>query len=712
MFSSIRKSTFVRILKRSSYVFASLSLFVLASSPSVVFADTKIVSSATTPAIVCPATEGTTSPTGVAASTYTFNTKTCLWTNQYYSWNPLTKVYTPNTPLVYTYDPTTNMYNSSQWVFDPVTNKYQQQPFSVSQPPEGAITVGAPSKSATSSGTSQSSTSSTNSAPSISTTNNTNSNNNGNSSLTNSSSNNNTNTSNNLNLNTNSSVKVNNNLLSSSSSGNSLVLGNSQAGNATSGNSVNTATIVNSIGSDPDLAGAQTFTANIDGNVNSNLVFNPTQIFQPASGSSSLINTTNNSITINQTAKSTLNNNINLAANSGNATVAENTQAGNATTGDASSVANVVNMIDSMISSKQSFVGVINILGDLNGNILIPQQFLNGLIASNAPRSTYSINTNQLTSADLTNNNTQTINNNIDAQANSGSAVIDQNTKAGNATSGNATTNVTVFNLTGENINSANSMLIFVNVLGSWVGMILNAPSGTSSALLGQDATTSNNTTTNTIKQLNTNQQTINNNIDLSSTSGNAMVNDNTQAGNAVSGNASSSANIANLAGDNLDLSNWFGILFINVFGKWIGNVGIYNPLAISSNSSSPNTAPSQVKILPIDFNLKDASSNSLNKTIPAVNNQSSILAIYKAAFSRATNRNVNPVVTTKPTLSQIKLASDNQLSNSGLVDNPQLKKLPSSNDDIIFAIGAVGVGIVLFSIDYLSSKRKRVVKK
>jgi len=696
MLSNFRSSTFVRILKRSSYMMASLSLVVLVSSPSVVLADTTPSSSTTT---VCPSSSGTTSPTGASASTFSYDSKTCLWVNSYYSWNPVTKIYTPLVPLVYTYDQTTNMYNSSQWIFNPVANKYEQQSFSVSQPPAGAVTVGSPTVS--SSNTSSSSTSSSNSSSSSSSvlpTSSNNPNTNGsNSSL-------NLNSNNQANLNDNNTTNVNNNLKATSSSGNALVLGNSQAGNATSGNSINTATIVNSIASDPDLAGAPTFTANINGNVNSNLVFNPLQIFQPASGTNALTSNTNNQITINQTSNSTLNNNINLAANSGNATVADNTSAGSATTGNASSVANVVNMIDSMISSKKSFVGVINILGDLNGNILIPQQFLNGLIASNAPRSTYAVNTNQLTTADVTNNNNQTINNNINASASTGTANVSKNTAAGSATSGNATTNVTVFNLTGDNVNAANSMLIFVNVLGSWVGMILNAPSGTTSALLGQNATVNSNTN-NTLNSTNTNNQTINNNINLKSNSGNALVSENTAAGNATSGNASSSANIANLTGDNLDLTNWFGILFINVFGKWLGSIGIFNPLAIS-NSTSSSSNPSDVKVLPVGFRLNPQKTIIDGQSIAAVNNPSAIMSIYQAALTNAKTSSTS-TATNKPSLSRINLASDKQLTKVALADSPQLKKLPNNKADIIFAISAVGLGLVLFTVDFISRKRK-----
>ncbi|MNI21126.1 hypothetical protein D3C73_746320 [compost metagenome] len=171
-------------------------------------------------------------------------------------------------------------------------------------------------------------------------------------------------------------------------------------------------------------------------------------------------------------------------------------------------------------------------------------------------------------------NDTQSIVNNVTLNAASGSANVLNNTKAGNATSGTAATNLTILNYTGHQVVASNSLLIFVNVLGRWVGIIVDAPVGATAAVLGNGVTS--NTTNGGTQTVDANATTsITNNIDLASLSGDATVKGNTQAGNATSGNATASANIANISTSSFSISDWFGVLFINVFGTWYGSFGV-----------------------------------------------------------------------------------------------------------------------------------------
>src|SRR5690606_11627566 len=89
------------------------------------------------------------------------------------------------------------------------------------------------------------------------------------------------------------------------------------------------------------------------------------------------------------------------------------------------------------------------------------------------------------TSTQLSAQDTTTIVNNISAVAESGAASVFGNTNGGDATSGNAESNVVIFNVTGRQIVAENSMLVFVNVLGKWVGMIVDAPAGATAAMIG-----------------------------------------------------------------------------------------------------------------------------------------------------------------------------------------------------------------------------------
>jgi len=373
-----------------------------------------------------------------------------------------------------------------------------------------------------------------------------------------------------------------------------MLLGNTTAGNLTTGNAAIVASEINMLQSSNNFgSGGQpvVFTTNIDGNVNGDFLLDPATLsnVQPASTNSST-NALNNNLTINNTTNATLTNNLNLNAASGNATADANTTAGNVTTGNANAVANVINTINSAISAGKSFVGVININGNLNGDILLPPDFVNQLLAANVPTvnitgpgSTNTSNTTVNNTTNVSNTTNQGINNNVNATASSGSATASGNTTAGNVTTGNASTNITAFNLTDSKVIGSNDLLVFVNVLGKWVGLIVNAPAGTSAAELGggiistgPDSTNTSNTSVNNTANINNNTtQQINNNVNVNAASGDAAATRNTTVGDVTSGNAKAAVNLLNVENSTLTLSNWFGVLFINVFGTWNGSFGV-----------------------------------------------------------------------------------------------------------------------------------------
>lgn len=556
---------------------------------------------------------GVNKPVGADADTYTYDCATGLWENPYYTFNPSDDVTTPTYAIVYTYDPTTGLYNYPDWIFDAPTNSYVEVTETTSTPPAGADVVGAPTPtpSSSSSPTTPDSDTISNTGPGSSNTINgdggsiTNTGPDSNNTLGGSSTNNvdTTNTNN---------ATVDNELTQQADSGNSLVLGNTTAGDATSGDASDMANVVNMLQSTSDALGgnAITFVANINGNVDGDLLIDPASLgsIQPATNTDP--NNTNN-LTVNNQTNATINNNINLDAASGDATVANNTTGGNATSGSAEAIANVVNLIDSAISSGQSFVGVININGDLNGNIEIPPDLVNQLIASNVPTDTISetgpnsSNTidpaTNSTTTNVTNTNNEGINNNVNATSTSGQASETGNTTGGNATSGSATNTITAFNLTGSSVVGSNDLLVFVNVEGTWVGMIINAPAGATAAELGGGITEASNGSNNTTVNNTTNDQ-INNNITAQATSGNATVSNNTTAGNATSGNASTAVNLLNVENSDLSLSGWFGILFINVFGTWNGSFGPTTAFPAFSFPTDNNAGSSSSGSVPATF--------------------------------------------------------------------------------------------------------------
>jgi hypothetical protein len=526
-----------------------------------------------------PATsQGPSTPTGADSSTYTYNPTTGLWGNGYYTWDPATHQTSPVAPQDYSYNPATGMWDTTQYVYDAPSGKYVPNVVSSPTNPNQASSL-------------QANNNVSNTGPGSTSTVNTNTNNNAIFDLF-------------------YNAKISNTLSQNATSGAAAVIGNTVGGSALSGNAMDVMNVINMLKSTFGLQNAadlMTFTSNINGNVVGDLYIDPNQL-GPQSVAVSNSNT-NNNVAINSNGSGLINNDITLGANSGNATVDSNTNAGSATTGNASAVANVVNMINSAIAANKSFLGVININGNLDGDILLPPTFLDQLLASNAPHATVNVSNNQTNNLALNSTNNESINNAVTLAAASGNANVANNTNAGSATTGAANTNLTVFNLTGKQVIAKDSILVFVNVLGQWVGLIMNAPTGTTAAAVGGNVTANNTLNNNVAVNSNTNN-VIANNINVASKSGDAAVTNNTNAGDATSGNATASANIANIINSQLSASDWFGLLFINVLGTWHGSFGIDTDAGtikqleqVAFEAAAPGTgASSQAKITAFRF--------------------------------------------------------------------------------------------------------------
>lgn len=540
---------------------------------------------------VCPAPSGTNSPTGSAAHTYTYNPVSCLWENQYYTWDAVTKQYASRDGQEYYFNPTNNT-----WVLIPPTVlTVPEEP--VSQEVTTPLEDGESSATSTTSSASLASLTSgpntiQNNIAGVSPT------------STNSLAQNGIA---NANVDIANTALIQNYLTSTAGSGDVGIAQNTSAGSALTGDAQTIANILNLLNSswNPQNGEIATFVANIDGDVVGDLYINTQQI--PQNRNLAVSSDTGNNLQVNIDNEGRIDNNINLLAESGDATLAENTNVGNATTGSAQAIANVINVINSAISAGQSFVGVININGNLDGDILLPPNFIDQLLASGAPHTTVSsslVQNSQLT-ANL--NNEGVINNNVNATAASGDANVTQNTTAGNAQTGTADTNVTIFNLTGRQIVGKNALLVFVNVMGEWVGLIMDAPAGTTSAALGGGINQNNSLIpTNGSTEINsTNNNQINNNINVAANSGDASLIRNTSAGNATTGDASASVNLLNILNSSLSFGDWFGVLFINVFGSWKGSFGKDTVAGTrrppvngeSSSSNSSTNVPAQVRV-------------------------------------------------------------------------------------------------------------------
>jgi hypothetical protein len=472
-------------------------------------------------------------------------------------------------------------------------------------------------------------------------------------------------------------VNVINTLQSAADTGNVAADTNTQVGSAASGAASVIANLVNLLASAWSWSNGNLsfFMQNICGDqigssavCNNNVNLSPTQSTDGSGGSlgssaatsgtgpNSTNSATSNStsgLNVNAQAAGSITNNVNLAAQSGNASAADNTNAGDVSSGSAAAEVNIVNLINSFITSGNSFFGILNIFGNLNGDILFPNGFLNGLLTSSSAPATSSASTGgtgpgSSNQADSNNSGQTTVNNanntgvanNLQLTADSGSANASSNTSSGNVSTGSSNTTQSLFNLANTSIFGNNAVLVIVNVLGHWIGKIMTLPGGsTESALLTGNATVGSNTTgpssnntmaVNNTSNANIDQQstgTITNNVNVNAQSGSADAKDNTAVGNVSSGKTNAAASVANIVNSVVNVSHWFGVLVINVFGNWVGSVGSATAAGsgadVAQNNAGVVSAPVQTSVgimHPLGFmafaaNVGGASSNASNSS-------------------------------------------------------------------------------------------------
>jgi hypothetical protein len=452
-------------------------------------------------------------------------------------------------------------------------------------------------------------------------------------------------------------ARITNNLTSTATSGGATVGSNTFGGNATSGPATVVANLLNFINSlwSWSNGGLSYFVNNLFGNQKGDITLQPTVTTTGGGGlfgcaacagglltanqntgpnsSNHAVTNENTDLTVNYRPSGVINNNLDLLAMSGNASVDSNTNGGNASSGDATVQLNIMNLINSAIAAGQSFFGMLNIFGNLNGDILFPDGFLDGVAPSSAATSapvcsvgndTTGTNSDnnatcvQSNNTNVNNSPSATFINDINMAARSGTATVESNTNAGNATSGPASTNSNTYNLFNGGVFGDNAVLVLVNVMGRWVGRIMNLPTfgESSAALLTGNATVQNLNTgpetrndasysgTANLDINNSPSGVINNNIRAGAISGDASVTNNTVAGSATSGAAKVASNVANFFGSTLNLKKWFGVLIINVFGDWTGSV---NEDTSAGNEGQPVAALSSQSQAPAGESINQA---------------------------------------------------------------------------------------------------------
>lgn len=294
-----------------------------------------------------------------------------------------------------------------------------------------------------------------------------------------------------------------------------------------------------------------------------------------------------------------------LTADSGNNTTSKNTDGDSSIkTGDANVSANVLTMANNNVAGNVIY-GVVNIFGDLIGDILLTDAMMNACCGGtnatavntgNGSDSTNSSNIDVSNSDSTFQNNDATITNNLILDTETGGNSASKNT-GGDSTiqTGDTTVDVNILNIANSNILGGNMWLVIVNEAGNWVGKILGAPAGytfagaegsefmvdengyiTAAINSGNGADSSNNasvseTNTNTTTQ--NNDANVENNLTLSANTGGNTASQNTGgASDITTGDANIVANLVNFVNNNISGNGKLFVTVINVFGSWMGD--------------------------------------------------------------------------------------------------------------------------------------------
>src|SRR3989344_5355043 len=276
----------------------------------------------------------------------------------------------------------------------------------------------------------------------------------------------------------------------------------------------------------------------------------------------SITSDTNN--TTNQTNDGAVNNDLYLTSDSGNNTASKNTGGDSyITTGDAQVSGNVLTLLNNNLAGNV-ILGVVNIFGDLIGDIILPESALSVFACATCGGNTTLVNSGN--------------GDNSDNNASSNQTVIDT---------------INQVNVANNNIIGGNWWLVIINRAGQWIGQIVGAQQGAMfagssgtefavdengqiTAINSGNGTGSTNdafvdsTVNNTTNQ--TNNAEVNNNIYLSANTGKNETNSNTKGDNYITtGDAKVIANLVNFVNNNI-VGGKLLVTFVNVFGNWFGD--------------------------------------------------------------------------------------------------------------------------------------------
>lgn len=381
-----------------------------------------------------------------------------------------------------------------------------------------------------------------------------------------------------LTVDNNNNADVSNNADISASTGSNT--GNNNLGNVdlNTGDATAMANLVNLLNTNVVGSNFELFVLNINGSGLNEINLNDAwkQLEEKMGGSGLYVvgdvNSSNMKLFISNENNANLTNNVNVSAGTGNNDASGNNNSATQT-GNTQAIANVVNFTNTNILGSKFFLGIITVTGQFDGNLILPRpEFFSNIY-----------NYNYLTKSGSTmteNQNTAEINNTVNSTADTGGNQANGNSGSSTVTTGDATSTVNSLNVANTDIRENDWFYLSLNALGGWSGDIYGWSSPESRDQQRQACEVYQITPEEVAYQAaqppgsdivrNENISSINNNINVSATTGGNKANENQGNAKITTGNALSVANLLNFTNLNV-LGSRFFMGLVNIAGKWNG---------------------------------------------------------------------------------------------------------------------------------------------
>lgn len=367
--------------------------------------------------------------------------------------------------------------------------------------------------------------------------------------------------------------------------------------NSNSNTSSSTATSTEPISTTTIKTGAINIANALSNLVNNNIIGNGLQylvnIFKnlvqnvDLSGFNQNSSTTDSNLPVNtniaNNSTSTIDNKLVIKAETGDNIIASSSGPSVIETGDISIVNDIINMANINIVGKGWFFAVVNIFGELDGDIIMPAMTeAASTTVAEKPASTKTA-TSPAQEFLITNKNFNNLENNIKVDANTGNNVISSSTYDSIIKTGSVNADTNVFNLVNYNVYSNSWKFYRINIFGEWDGTVHGLPQGYNYFKDENGITIYKELSTNEMNSLytkfiasNTNYASTTNDIDIDADTGNNSILRG-DSGSIKTGNIDITNNILNFINSNFIGDNWQFSL-INVFGNWKGNLSFGKP--------------------------------------------------------------------------------------------------------------------------------------